>query len=320
MRPIFLRLLLIPLLVSLAAPTFGVARRPIIGCILTADTPHYQKLYASFVNQLVQRGYDRQRIEIYLQTPNPDQISWANAARKLKGLDVDLIVAFGGPAAVAAFREVREIPMVYLDVYGPVENGLTRSMSMSGNHATGVSSKVPLLTLLKGVAETKSVKTIGIIASSREAGSAVQANDARRSAAQLGMSVRDLTILTSSDIDTTLPRFLKGVDALFLTEAVIIQKQLDRIVKRATEAHIPVVSVTHDAASRGALLTISPDEESQSEQAAEMVTRVLSGTHPGRIPIESPRKVDLTVNMKTARTLDLVVPFPLLSNVTKVIK
>jgi len=320
MGSLILRTLLTLLLVIAVTPVHGAPKRSVIGCILTADTPHYQKLYADFVSHLSQRGYDRQRVEIYLQTPNPDQISWANAARKLKGLDVDLIVAFGGPAAVASFREVKDIPLVYLDVYGPVETGLTRSMSMSGNHATGVSSKVPLITLLKGISEIRATRTLGIVISPREAGSAAQGNDARRSAAQLGMSVRDLTILTSSDIDTSLPKFLKGVDVLFLTEAVIVQKHIDRIVKRATDAHVPVVSVIHDASSKGALLTLAPDDESQSERAAEQVIRILSGTQPGSIPVESPRKVDLTVSLKAARALDLVVPFPVLSNVTRVIK
>lgn len=320
MVSVLLRVMILLLTICAAGDAVAAPRRSTIGCILTADTPHYQRMYADFVTMLAQRGYDRQKLEIFLQVPNPDQISWANAARKLKGLDVDVIVAFGGAAAHAAFREVRDIPLVYVDVYSPIETGLTRSMTMSGNHATGVSSKIPLITLFKAIAETRGVKTLGIVSTVREAGSSAQASDARRTAAQLGFSVRDLTILTSSDIDTNLPRILKGIDVLFLTEAVIVQKQLDRIVKKATEAHVPVISVLNDSASRGALFSLAADPAMQSEQAAEMVVRVLSGTPPGGIPIEHPRRAELTVNLRAARALDITVPFNVLSAVTKVIK
>lgn len=320
MIPVFLRLLILLLAFFAAADATAAPRRSSIGCILTADTPHYQKMYADFVTMLAQKGYDRQKLEIFLQVPNPDQISWANAARKLKGLDVDVIVAFGGAAAHAAFREVRDVPLVYVDVYSPVETGLTRSMTMSGNHATGVSSKIPLITLFKAVAETRGIRTVGIVSSAREAGSSAQASDARRTAAQLGFSVRDLTILTSSDIDTNLPKILKGIDVLFLTEAVIVQKQLDRIVKKATESHVPVISVIQESAPKGALFSLVADQTMQSEQAVEMVIQILGGTPPGRIPIEHPRRVELTANLRAARALDITVPFSVLSIVTKVIK
>lgn len=303
-----------------AVPLQAAPKRHSIGCILTADTPHYQKLYADFVAALAQRGYDRQKIDIYLQTPNPDQISWANAARKLKGLDVDLIVTFGGAASVYAFREVRDVPILYLDVFGPVELGLSRSMSGSGNHATGISSKVPLLTLFRAVADTRPVKTVGILFSSREAGSQAQAVDARRTAAQMGISVRELTLLTLSDIDINLPKLLKGVDALFVTESVLGQKNLDRILKRAVEAHVPVVTTIEDAAAKGALFTLAPDVSGMAEQGGELAVRILSGSSPGALPIGHPRKVELIANLKTARQLEITVPFPVLSAVTKVIK
>ena len=126
-----------------------------MAALLTCDLPRYREAHRAFMKALVQKGYDQTNLEMITQTPNPDPISWANSIRKFNAIGADLIVAYGAPAALAAIREQREIPVVFVDVYGPVETGVVHGMGGSGKNVAGVSSRVPLVTLIRTAVELK---------------------------------------------------------------------------------------------------------------------------------------------------------------------
>ena len=314
---LLLGLLLLPLLLGVQ-DTSAAGRT--VAAVFSADLPRYREAHRAFERQLQQKGYGRGNTEIIEQFPNADPISWANAVRKFVGLNADLIVAYGAPAAMAAFREGGGIPVVVVDVYGPVEIGIATSMTLSGSNLTGVSSKVPLITLLKTIQEIKLVRTIGIIYSAREAGSLVQLKELRRAAAQLGISVEELNATTAAGFDAGVASLVRKVDAVLVTENTVAQWHFDKIIKRTNDGRIPLLTMIPDAAERGALVSLEINPTEQGQLAGELASRVLGGAKAGTLPLVKPKKLDLLINMRVARYLDLQVPFSVLSNATKIIK
>lgn len=317
--PGLVRIILAVLLaLSCAVPSFGAQK--IVAAVLTADLHRYREAHRAFVRTIAQKGYDSSNIEIIVQTPNPDPISWANTIRKFEAIGADIIVTYGAPVTLAAMRESRETPIVFVDVYGPVETGISRSMTMTGKNLCGVSSKVPMVTLVKTAHELKNIRNLGVIYSSREAGSLVQLQELKRIAAQQGFAVVEANISSTSGFDAALNSILSRVDCLYVSECAVGSRLFEKITARANGHKVPVISQMPEAAEKGALVALEVSPAEQGQLAGEYAAKVLNGAKPGQMPIVTPKKIELIINMRAARALDLHVPFQGLSAATKILK
>jgi putative tryptophan/tyrosine transport system substrate-binding protein len=313
--------LLLLLIGALVPASDSRAAGKLVGAILTCDLPRYRDAHKSFVKALVLKGYDQSNVEVITQVPNPDPISWANSIRKFNAIGADVIVAYGASAAVAALHESDGIPVVFADVYGPVETGIAKSMQASGHNAAGMSSKIPLVTLIKTAMEVKPMRSIGVVYSSREEGSLVQLKESRRIAAQSGLSLTEMNLNSATAVDAALAElFAARVDCIYITECTAGSRAFEKIVHRAAEHRIPVISQMPGAAQKGALISLEADPSEQGQLAADYTARILSGKKASQLPVATPKRVDLIVNLKMARSLDLQVPFPVLSAATRVLK
>lgn len=312
--------IILPVLLALGCvtPSFGAGK--LVAAVLTADIHRYRDAHRAFVRTLAQKGYDQSNTEIILQTPNPDLISWANTIRKFEALGADIIVTYGAPITLAAMRETRETPIVFVDVYGPVETGISRSMTMTGKNLCGVSSKVPMITLVKTLQEFREVRNMGVIYSSREAGSQVQLQELKRIAAQLGFAVIEANLSSPAGLDSALSSMLSRVDSLYVSECAVGSRLFEKIVARANSHKVPVISQMPDASEKGALVALEVSPAEQGQLAGESAVRVLNGARPGQLPIVTPKKIELIINMRAAKALDLHVPFQGLSAATKILK
>jgi putative tryptophan/tyrosine transport system substrate-binding protein len=293
----------------------------LVAALLTCDIPRYRDTHKAFVKALVQKGYDQSNVEVITQTPNPDPISWANSIRKFNAIGADLIVTYGAPATLTALHEAGDIPVVFADVYGPVEVGVARSLSSTGHNMAGVSSKVPLVTLVKTALEIKPTRTMGAVYTAREEGSLMQMRELRRIAVQLGFTLVEVNLASYGGLDAALATLLNArVDCIYISECAAGCRGFEKIVHRAGELKIPVLSQMPGAAQKGALISLEADAIEQGQVAADYAARILAGKKASTLPVATPKKVELVVNLKAARLLDLHVPFPVLSAATRVLK
>jgi putative ABC transport system substrate-binding protein len=293
----------------------------LVAALLTCDLPRYRDAHKSFVKALVLKGYDQSNIEVITQVPNPDPISWANSIRKFNAIGADLIITYGASATLAALHEANDIPIVFADVYGAVETGIAKSMSSSGRNTAGMSSKIPLVTLIKTAMELKPIRTLGVVYNTREEGSLVQLKEARRIAAQTGFSLVEVNLTGPGGMDAALASlFAARVDCIYVSECTAGSRGFEKIVHRAGELKIPVISQMPGAALKGAMISLEADPAEQGQVAADYAARILAGKRPSQLPVATPKRVDLIVNLKAAKTLELHVPFPVLSAATRVLK
>jgi len=312
-RSLWKALALTAFFIASAACPAGAAEKS-VGVILSGDLPRYKAAHEAFVSALAKAGFDQGKVTIYVQTPNPDPMSWTNSVRKFMAVDVDVIVAYGAPAALTALRESSKAPVVFSYVYDPVACGAKKQNS------TGVSSKVPTVTLLKTLKSITPFSKLAVLYNPDEKDSVVQLEEVARNAQSLGFQVVEVAVKGSSEARGKLAKLAGGCDAVYISCSAAVGKDLAGIISVANKNKLPTIAQLDDVAEKGVLLALSPSAQEQGEVAARQVAQILKGTPPSAIPVEGAKKVDLVLNMKAAGALSLKVPFDVLNAATKVIK
>lgn len=296
-------------------PPDSHAAGKVIAAVMSSDQPRYREAHQAFIKSLAAFGYTSANVEIILQAPNPDSLSWSNTIRKFNAYRPDLIVAYGAPVAFVAMKESNGIPVVSVDVF--LSDGPQRGMC-------GVSSRVPLVTLIKTFKDSrghiKPSRRIGVVYNSHEIGSLRQLEDIRKFAPQYDMIVTEANAASYATLESALPSLLDHSDVIFVTESGMASRQFSRIVARAKGHNIPVLSTMPGAAEKGALMSLEINPEEQGHLAADIATRILEGAKQNHLSLISPRRIELVINMRTAQELGINLPFTVLSNATRVIK
>jgi putative ABC transport system substrate-binding protein len=132
-----------------------------IGVIMTGDIPYYQDIHKAFLDD-ISGSLSQEGIEIVLQKPMPERMSWTNAVRKLMTIGSDVIVSYGAPATLTAMKETSDIPIVFAGVYDP------ESMRMTGKNATGISSTVSVEKVIRNLSRISKLSKLGVIFSKKK--------------------------------------------------------------------------------------------------------------------------------------------------------
>ncbi len=283
-----------------------------IGVIMSGNIPFYQEVHKAFVRALAREGFDHRNVNTLLQMPSADLLSWTNAARKFTATEVDVMVIYGAPAALAAIKETRSIPIVFAGVYDPVAIGV------SARNVTGISSKVPVTSLLKYLKKLKPFTRLAMVYNELEPDSVRQLKELQQLERQYGFETIKMAIKRPEDARRL--AFAGKADAVLISVSAVANEAIDSIVKSAHGAGIPTASQTGGTAEKGVILSLAPSTLEQGEAAARLTAHILRGESPANDPIEVPRLIELVLNLKEASLLGIKVPAELLSDVTRVIK
>jgi len=283
----------------------------LIAAIMSSDQPRYIEAHGAFVKSLASRGYSSASTEIIIQSSTPDLPSWSNSVRKVKTHKPDLIVAYGAPVALVAMRESGGTPVVAADFYDG---------ALPTKGICGVSSRVPMFTLLKTLKDVLPYSRVGIIYNSRESGSQHQRDDIVKLAPKFGASVAEVNAASAAELKNTLHSLVERSDVIIATESSIVCQNFKQVITCSREHSIPVVSTTPGSAAKGALVSLEVSPEEQGQLAAEIAVRILEGATPDNLSLLKPRRINLVVNMQSAQKMGLSIPFPVLSKATRVIR
>lgn len=279
-----------------------------IGVIITSNVPYYQEMHDAFAAKLSKEGLDK--VKFIVQRPYPDPVSWGNAARKILAADVDIIVTYGAPATLAVLKERPSIPVVYAGVYEPA------IADKKLKNSTGVVFKLPITSIIRYLKSTTNITKLGVIYCNVEEDSLKQLEEIKAVAPRHGLTVKEINIRRANDVTTLLPD--AKIDALFITTSSLIDASFDFIVKNAKSRKIPTGSF-HTVGGYAALITLEAAPKEQGQKAAEKTIEILRGKPAGSIPQSSATDVDLIVNMKDAREMNLRISVDLMTEATKII-
>jgi len=297
------------LLASVLSLSSALAAEKTLGVVMTGNIPYYKEIHKAFIEGLNEEGILASgKYDVVVQNPTPELMSWTNSVRKLSAIGASIIVSYGAPATIVAL-ETAEVPVVFAGVFDPQGLGIT------GKNATGISSKVPLSTLIKDLKSITNFSKLGVVLSETEKDTVLQAKEVKQLEGTLGFESVRFNVKRPEDTSK-----VTNVDALFLTTGCAAMHCVDNIIGMARKARIPTASTLVGSEADGIILTLGANPSEQGREAARLVARVLKGEKPSSLPLLQPKKIDMVINMKEATALGLKVPFDLLTSATRVIK
>ena len=257
---------------------------------------------------------------------------WAeNQQERLSALAADLvrqrcvvIVAGGVNAAFAAKAATATIPIIFATGDDPLRSGLVGSFNRPGGNITGVfsvsaSMEGKHLGLLREVVPTAAV--IGMLVNPTSPGSERQERETQAAAQALGQQLHVFKASGERDIDNvfaTLTQYRIG--ALLIAANALFTGQRDQLVALAARHAMPVLHYTREFAEAGGLMSYGSSLTDAYRQVGVYVGRVLKGGKPADLPIIQSSTFELVINLKTAKTLGLTVPYGLLNAADEVIE
>jgi putative tryptophan/tyrosine transport system substrate-binding protein len=305
-----LRMLLGALYLSSAAYTHAADKT--IGVIMPGNIGYYQEAHKAFVAVLAKEGFDYRTANTLMQMPSPDPMSWTNAARKLNVAEVNVMVTYSAPPALAAIRDARGIPLVFTAVYDPVAAGV------AGRNVTGISSWVPMTSLLRYLKKITPFTKLAIVYDEFDPDSIRQSEELVQLESKYGFQTVKMPVHKPSDARKL--DFTGKADAVLISVGAVANEEIDVLVKNAHKANAPTVSMLGGSADHGVILTLAPSAMEQGEAAARMTARILRGEKPSAIPMAAPQLIELVLNLKEAGAIGIKVPADLIADATKVIK
>jgi putative ABC transport system substrate-binding protein len=280
------------------------------------------RLREAFMSELHSQGFvDGSNVIVVTRDVEGNRDLYAKAARELAAQKVAVIVAPATIATQAAMQATSTVPIVFVGDPDPVGSGLVKSLAHPGGNVTGVSNlgteligkRLELLREavpgLKRVVALYQPGTLGA-ASERE-----MLSTAKSSAAALGIDMMLVETHAPADLESAFARMTKArADGLILPNpSPTLFGERSRIAELARTHRLASVFPTRDYVDAGGLMSYGPDFANSFRRAANQVARLLKGARAADIPVERPTEFELVVNLRTAATLSIALPAPLLS-------
>jgi putative tryptophan/tyrosine transport system substrate-binding protein len=247
-------------------------------------------------------------------------------------LQVDLIVAYGERAALAAKEATTTIPIVMAFVNSPVQLGLAASLARPGGNVTGLTDEITPEILGKQLQLLKEavpmVSRVAILSRTVSPGDAVlgryvasMQNAYQGAAKTLGVALQTWRVQTPSDIDQAFAEMVQQrMGAVWVEDWGILRIHSRQIIDRAAQHRVPAAFGRRLYAEDGGLMAYGMDERAVPQRLAVYVDKILKGAKPGDLPIEQPTKFEFVINLKTAKALGLTIPPAVLARADEVIQ
>ena len=298
-----------------------------IGSLNTSPipVPGQNPIWDSFLNRLRELGYiDGQNFSIEFRTTGGPADRLPDLAAELVRLNVDLILVPATQAALAAKQATTTIPIVMAAAVNPVETGLVTSLARPGGNITGLTVSGGTLSrkrleLLREV--VPKVSRVAVLMDPTNPAHFVFWRETEIAAQLLRVRLQRVDARAPDEIEAAFASIAKArAQALVVFTEPMIYSQRSRIADLAARNRLPTVNMIKGHAEAGDLITYGPDYRDLYRRTAEIVDKILKGAKPADIPIEEPTKLELVVNLKTARALGLTIPRTLLIRADEVIQ
>ncbi|HEY7648297.1 MAG TPA: ABC transporter substrate-binding protein [Methylomirabilota bacterium] len=279
----------------------------------------------SFRRGLRELGYvEGQDFAIEYRSADGRAERFPDLARELVRLKVDVIVTRGTPAALAAKHATKMIPIVMASSGDPVGTGIVDSMARPGGNVTGLSA---LATDIQGKQlevlreMVPHVARVAFLFNMSNPVLQVQWKEAAPMARSLGLRPQLLDVRTARDLG---PAFevaaRERADAVIVGIDALSQAHRGQIIEALAKRRLPAISREREFADAGGLMSYGIHYADSYRRAATYVDKVLKGAEPADLPVEQPTRLELVINLRTARALGLVVPPSMLVRADQIIE
>jgi putative ABC transport system substrate-binding protein len=270
-------------------------------------------------------GYVEDRnLTIEYRSADSQEDRLAALAGDLVRLRVDAIVVFTGPSIAAAKAATTSIPIIFFTGFDPVANGFVASLNRPGGNATGISAlnTQVLAKRLEMLCElVPAAKSVGFIYVPTHLVSGYELGLKGLESAADALGVKLLSVEASGgDFEGAFERIASArSEALLLSADGPVFRNRDRIVGLAARYRIPTAYPIREFAAAGGLVSYGADYPEAYRQVGDYLGRVLNGEKPADLPVQQVTKLELVINMKTAKSLGVSAPISLLARADEVL-
>jgi putative tryptophan/tyrosine transport system substrate-binding protein len=302
---------------------------PVIGFLSGRSLAVSKKIAFLFEQGLDEVGYVESRnvkIEYRWANFDNDRLSvLSGLAAELVGRRVAVIVTSGTPAVLTAKRTTTTIPIVFVAGVDPIAAGLVESLSRPRGNITGISFLANTIAGLKLQLIHEAVPTaivIGLLVNpTNELVAESNKLDAQEAADALGLRLQVVKASRESDLEPAFSFLVQQqVGALIVVADDFLNSQVDQLVEFAARYALPTIYPLRDFVDAGRFMSYGATIADAFRRAASYVARILHGASPSELPVMQSTKVELVINLKTAKALGLILPLPLLGRADEVIE
>jgi putative ABC transport system substrate-binding protein len=290
---------------------------PIVGFLNSSSPDGYARQVAAFRQGLNEAGYiEGGNVTIEYRWAEGHYDRLPELAADLVRRKVAVIAATTTTAALAAKAATATIPVVFEMASDPIKLGLVASLNRPGGNLTGVTnlgiavaSKRP--ELLREIIPTATTFAL-LINPSNPAIAEPTTRDVRAAARTLGVQLHVVSATTDNEIDDAFASLAKlGSVGVVIGSDPFFSSRIERLASLTLRYALPAVSQRREFAVAGGLMSYGSDTRDAYRLAGIYTGRVLKGEKPADLPVQQATKVELYINLKTAKTLGITIPLPL---------
>ena len=292
---------------------------------MAADDPEGHARITAFAQGLQEAGWTTGRnVRIDYRWGGGGADAMAKYAAELVALAPDVILAATSSSVAALQRIAGTIPIVFVQVIDPVSNGFVASLARPGGNATGFTIieygfSGKWLELLKEIASR--ITRTAVIRDPTSAFQMGQMGAIQSVAPSLGVELRPVEARDAGEIERAVTAFARsGNGGLIVLSGNASLAHRELIITLAARERLPAVYADRVFVAGGGLMSYDTNRTEQYRRAAGYVDRILKGEKPADLPVQTPTKYDLVINLKTARTLGIDIPATLLARADEVIE
>jgi putative ABC transport system substrate-binding protein len=310
---------------SAAAMAQVAAKRPLVAVLVSGSSISAARYVSGFPQGLQVLGYvEGQNIEIVYRYAAGDTARFPEFAKELVRLKPDVIVVSNTPGTFAIRQAITTIPIVNPTLTDPEGLGFITSMARPGGQVTGIlltldSLPAKLLQLMLEV--VPSTSRIGILLNVNNPINVIFRRNTETAVTSFGRQLVRVEVRGPDDLDAAFQTLVRKrvdlalvpLDGLFLTER-------RRIAALAMSARLPTMYGSREYVEDGGLMSYGVDRRESFRPAAVYVDKILKGAKPGDLPVELPTKLELVINLNTAKALRITIPPPIIVRADEVIE
>ena len=299
---------------------------PVIGFLSSASPDEYAIRLGAFRHGLKEAGYvEGQNVAIEYRWAEDQYNRLPALAAELVHRQVAVIVAGGGtPSAVAAKAATVTIPIVFAVAVDPVKAGLVNSLNRPGGNLTGVTNQNV------NVAEKRlelmhellpKATTIAVLVNPTSVISEPFVQGLKPAARALGLKLDIVNASADHDFDTVFASLVQQrASALVISTDTFFNTRAEQLATLSLRYAVPAIYQYRPFVAAGGLMSYGSDETEYYRLAGMYAGRILKGEKPADLPVQQLTKVELIINLKTAKTLGITVPQSLQSRADEVIE
>jgi putative ABC transport system substrate-binding protein len=300
-------------------------RRIAVFSYQSVDDPEAQLYMVAFLKRLQELGWTVGRnlqIDYRWTASNADQI--AKYSTELVALAPEVVLTAGGTHVGALQRASRTLPIVFVQVADAVGGGFVSSLSRPGGSATGFTNfdfnfSTKWLELLRQIAPRTS--RVAVLQDPSNPSGAGQVAAIQRASASFAIEVVPVSLRDAGELERGIEAFAREPHGgLIVTPSGLAIVRRELVISLAARHALPAIYPFRYFATGGGLLSYGPDVVDQYRQAAGYIDRILRGTKPADLPVQQSSKIEMVINLRTAKALGLPIPQSLLARADDVIE